>query len=338
MSGDSYDLPVSVIRSAHEAIRSKVLLTPLVELAGHRTAGGHRVLLKAECLQPTGSFKVRGASYRLTTLTAAERAAGVVAYSTGNHAQAVARAAGDIAVKASIVMSPDVPPSKIEATRRWGAEIIMTEPSSAVRRTTAERLAADTGAILVAPYDDLSVMAGQGTIGLEILDQLSADLPAAVFVPIGGGGLLAGIASAIKQVAPSVAVIGVEPELENDAWRSFHSGALTSLPGPSASIADAIKIQELGRLTFPLIRRFADDVVTVSEAQIAAACLLCAGEAHLVVEPAGAVAVAGALAYTDTRVNHMPVVAVAAGGNIGIREIASLAAIATGSVEANETR
>lgn len=326
------------IRAAQDAIRSTVMRTPLVELTGGRTAAGHRVLLKAECLQPTGSFKVRGATYRISMLTGAERAAGVVAYSTGNHAQAVARAARDAGIRATIVMSPDVPANKLAATARWGADVVMAPCSSAARRGVAEDLARERGATLVPPYDDIDVITGQATVGLEILEQLASDPPEAVFVPVGGGGLLAGTALAVKQVAPDVAVIGVEPDLEDDAARSFHSRTLRSLPGPSASIADAIKVQELGRLTYPIILRHVDDVVTVSEAQIAAACLMCAAEAHLVVEPGGAVSVAAALAFAGGGDPGRPVVAIAAGGNVDLARLGSLADIAsTGGVDHERT-
>ena len=297
------------IRAVLDTIAPHILRTPLVELGRHATAAGHPILLKAECLQPTGSFKVRGATYKVSQRTGEES---VVAYSTGNHAQAVARAAAMAGLPATIVMSTDTPAAKISATERWGAEIILVEPSSAARRAAAERLAEERKALLVPPYDDLDVIAGQATIGLEIAEEVEA---AAIFVPIGGGGLLSGIAYAIKNLTADVRVIGVEPELENDAWQSFHAGELRTLPGPSDSSADAIKVQRIGDLTYPMIRDLADDVVTVSESDIAAAQHLCATEAHLVVEPSGAVGVAAALAYAGSRDTGRPVVAIASGGN-----------------------
>ncbi len=309
-------LPITAIRAAHSLLAGRVMATPLVPL------GTARVLLKAECLQPAGSFKIRGATVRLAQLTAAERRAGVVAYSTGNHAQAVARAAADADVPATIVMSPDAPAAKVEATRGLGATVVMAAPSSAARRALAEQLARERGLALVPPYDDLAVMAGQGTIGLEILDQMAASPPAAVYVPVGGGGLLAGIAAAIKQVAPAVRVIGVEPVLEDDACRAFRSRQPVRLPGPSESIADAVKVQELGRLTLPLILAHVDDMVAVPEAAIAAACRACAEAARLVVEPSGALAAAAALAAADTG----PIVAIASGGNITLDRLAALRA------------
>ena len=297
------------VREVYATIAPEILRTPLVELGPHTSAAGHPVLLKAECLQPTGSFKIRGATFKIAQRGAEES---VVAYSTGNHAQAVARAATRAGLPATIVMSTDTPPAKISATERWGAEIILVEPSSAARRETAERLAAERKALLVPPYDDLDVIAGQATVGLELAEDVDA---AAVFVPIGGGGLLSGIAYAIKHLNKRTRVIGVEPELEDDVWQSFRAGELRTLAGPSDSRADAIKVQRIGDLTWPMIRDLADDVVTVSEEQIAAAQRLCATEAHLVVEPSGAVGVAAALAYAHSHATDRPVVAIASGGN-----------------------
>jgi threonine dehydratase len=271
---------------------------------------------------PTGSFKIRGATYRLSLLSAKERRRGVIAYSTGNHAQAVAKAARDIGAKAVIVMSPDVPALKIEATKRWGATVLMAEPNSEARRTMAEEIAAQQGLVLVPPYDDLAIMAGQGTIGLEILDQLPEADNLTVYVPIGGGGLLGGIAAALKQKKPGVRVIGVEPELENDAWQSFRAGKLVGLDAPSRSIADAIKVQRLGDLTWPLIRRYVDDIETVSEAMIAAASQHCFSALKMVVEPGGAVAFAAALRAADRKKGTL--LALLCGGNVTLERLQSL--------------
>jgi threonine dehydratase len=309
--------PVSVdaVRAARRVLRGRILPTPLVPGGTLTTPGGSPVLLKAECLQATGSFKVRGATYKLSRLTAAARARGVIAYSTGNHAQAVARAAGQLGIPATVVMSPDAPDRKVQATRAWGAAVVMAQPTSQARRELAERLAREQGLALVPPYDDVDVITGQGTVGLEILEQAD-EVPAAVIVPIGGGGLIAGVAAVVKALAPAVRVVGVEPELENDAWQSFQCGERVSLPDASASIADAVKVQTLGDLTYPLIREYVDDVVTVSERQIRAAVALTAVEAHLVVEPAGALALAAALVYADRpSAASQPVIALASGGN-----------------------
>lgn len=204
----------------------------------------------------------------------------------------------------------------------------MADPSSHARRALAESLAHRHGYTLIAPYDDRHVMAGQGSIGIELLQQCRDRMPAAVFVPIGGGGLIAGVAAAIKQVAPEVAVIGVEPLLEDDARRSFRAGRLISMDAPSASIADAIKVQCLGELTFPLIRRYVDDIVTVDEAQIAAASLRFFNEAKLVVEPGGAVALAAAFESRQVFPPDAHVVVLACGGNVTLERLASLAPLA----------
>lgn len=322
------DLSITEIQAAADYLAGALGASPLVRVNHWRTASGAPILVKAESLMPTGSFKIRGATWRIATLTADERSRGVVAYSTGNHAQAVAKAASDAGIDATIVMSPDVPRAKVEATRRWGARIVMAEPSSHARRAAAERMARSEGYTLVAPYDDWRVMAGQASIAVELLQQCGERAPAAVFVPIGGGGLIAGVAAAMKQLAPHVTVIGVEPALEDDARRSLKTGRLVAMETPSESMADAIKVQCLGDLTFPLIRRYVDDIVTVDEAQIAAASLRYFDEAKLVVEPGAAVALAAAL---ESRLDAAPgadVAVLACGGNVTLERLAHLAALA----------
>jgi threonine dehydratase len=284
-----------------------------------------RLFVKAESLMPTGSFKIRGATFKLSTLTPAERRRGVIAYSTGNHAQAVAKAARDAMIDATIVMSPDVPPAKVEATKRWGAQVVMAEANSHARRAMAERVADEQGLVIVPPYDDFDVMAGQGTIGLELLDQMPADAAFTVYVPIGGGGLLAGVATAIKQGGRSVRVVGVEPELENDAYLSFRSGRLVSLSGPSSSVADAIKVQQLGTLTFPIISRYVDEIELVSEAEIARAILACWSSLKLVIEPGGAVAMAAAMRATTE--GDGIAVALLCGGNVSPEQFMHIQAL-----------
>lgn len=322
------NLPLLDIRAAADFLADKLGPSPLVSVERWHTAAGSPIVVKAESLLPTGSFKIRGATWRVATLTPDERARGVVAYSTGNHAQAVAKAAADAGVRATIVMSPDVPRAKIDATKAWGAAVVMADPSSHARRALAESLAQTHGQTLIAPYDDRHVMAGQGSIGIELLQQCGDRMPAAVFVPIGGGGLIAGVAAAIKQIAPQVAVIGVEPSLEDDAHRSFYTGQRVSMDAPSASIADAIKVQCLGDLTFPLIRRYVDDIVTVDEAQIAAASLRFFNEAKLVVEPGGAVALAAAFESRQVFPPRARVAVLACGGNVTLERLASLASLA----------
>lgn len=321
-------LPLDLLRSAAREIAQRLPPSPVLRMERWRTAANAPIWIKAECLMPTGSFKIRGATLRISALSADERRRGVIAYSTGNHAQAVAKAAADAGVAATIVMSPDVPAAKVAATRAWGARVVMAAPSSQARRELAEKQSADSGAVLIPPYDDIAIMAGQASIAFELLEQLARTPPAAVFVPVGGGGLLAGIAAAIKQTAPAIQVIGVEPAWEADATQSFREGRIVSLPAPSASIADAIKVQSLGERTFPLIRQYVDDIVTVSEAEIASACLRYFDEAHLVVEPGGAVSLAAAL-RSHAGGDERPVVAVAGGGNVTLDRLHALRSLAS---------
>jgi threonine dehydratase len=321
MTPPSVDLPLSAIEEARAVLRRHLPPSPCFEVHDDGNRVG-RLLVKAENLMPTGSFKIRGATYRLSLLSAEERRRGVIAYSTGNHAQAVAKAARDIGIQAIIVMSPDVPALKIEATQRWGATVLMAEPSSRARRAMAERIAARRDLVLVPPYDDLAIMAGQGTIGLEILNQLSGADDLTVYVPIGGGGLLAGVAAALKQAKSGVRVVGVEPEMENDAFQSFRAGRLIGLEAPSGSIADAIKVQQLGDLTWPLIRHYVDDVETVSEAEIAAASQHCLSALKMVVEPGGAAGFAAAARAADRQQGSA--LALLCGGNISLQRLQGL--------------
>ncbi|MBB4038836.1 threonine dehydratase [Microvirga flocculans] len=316
-------LPLDLIRSARSALQGKLPVSPCLELEDGASRPG-RVFVKAENLLPTGSFKIRGATFRLSTLTPEECGRGVIAYSTGNHAQAVAKASRDRGVAATIVMSPDVPATKIAATERWGATVVMAEPTSQARRALAERLAAERGLVIVPPYDDLQIMAGQGTIGLELAEQMPRGVPFTVYVPIGGGGLLAGVAAALKQARPDVRIVGVEPQDENDAYRSFRTGQLVALSGPSASMADAIKVQQLGNLTFPLIRTHVDDIELVSEREIAQAVVTCATSLKLVVEPGGAVGMAAALRAAAAREERA--VALLCGGNMALERFAEIQA------------
>lgn len=307
----------AAVQGAWKLLSERLPRSPLLPFAGEATT--QRLLLKAESLMPTGSFKIRGATYCIARMSEAERARGVVAYSTGNHAQAVAKAARDAGVRATIVMSQDAPAAKVTNTRRWGAEVVMADSSSNARRAMAEGFSHRTGALLIPPYDHPDVVAGQGTIGIELLVQLQAEPPAAVYVPVGGGGLLAGIAVAIKACSPRTLVIGVEPELEDDACRSFAAGALVAANGPSASMADAIKVQSLGVLNFELIHRHVDALVTVSEAAIGRAVIDCFEGNRLLVEAAGAVALAAARTYqasaSHPELAGRPVVAIVSGGN-----------------------
>jgi len=295
------------IQAARARIAPYVQPTPVVAM----TPSGLR--LKAESLTPIGAFKIRGAFNALLSLTDDQRAAGVVAHSSGNHAQAVAYAAARLGIHAAIVMPGNAPATKAEGVRREGAEIITVGAASSERAAMARDLADERGAALVEPFDMDVIMCGTGTIGLEILEQ-APDVEV-VFAPVSGGGLLGGLAAAIKLSRPEVKVIGVEPELANDAFQSFRAGEVVAICAEQATstLADGLRVQKLGARTWPHIRAFVDDIVTVSEAEMRVAMRRIAAEARLVAEPSGAVAAAGALAHGSDVGKS---VAILSGGNV----------------------
>ncbi len=269
--------------------------------------------LKAESLHPIGAFKIRGAFNAILSLDDAARKAGVVAHSSGNHAQAVACAAAALGVPAILVMPSDAPAVKVAGVKRWGAEIVVAPPASAERAAMATGIAAERGLTLIPPFDHPAIMAGTGTIGLEVLEQ--APDVATVFAPVSGGGLLGGLAAAIKLTAPHVRVIGVEPELAADARMSFAAGHIVSISAENAArtLSDGLRVQQLGALTWPHIQAYVDEIITVSEDDTAHAMRRIAAEARLVAEPSGAVAAAGALAHGADPARS---VAILSGGNV----------------------
>jgi threonine dehydratase len=295
------------IEAARARIAPHVRPTPLVMMNPSGLG------LKAESLQPIGAFKLRGAFNALLSLSPKDRAAGVVAHSSGNHARAVAYAAARLGVHAIIVMPGNTPSPKIDGVRREGAEIVSVGSSSAERAQTARDLAAERGIALIEPFDMDEIMAGTGTIGLEILEQ-APDIEM-VFAPVSGGGLLGGLAAAIKLSRPAVRVIGVEPERAADAHASFKAGHVVSITAEQAAstLADGLRVQRLGARTWPHIRAYVDDIVTVSENEMRAAMRRIAAEARLIAEPSGAVAIAGALAHGADPTRS---VAVLSGGNV----------------------
>lgn len=305
-------IPDEILRDAAGMLKQILPPTPL--LRSQAVVGPGELALKCEMFQPTGSFKIRGASYALGRLTDAERSAGVIAYSTGNHARAVAHAASAASIPATIVMSPDAPPEKVRATGETGAKIVMSAPNSAARQELAEKLHRKTGASLIPPFDDKRVIAGQGSIAFELHRQMPRDKPVSLYVPVGGGGLIAGIAAAMKFLDPQVRIIGVEPELEDDAYRSFQARRLIGSSGASISIADAIKVQRLGTLPFPIILEKVDEMVRVSEARIRSACRKVLEVEHMVAEPAAALAYA--VAEDNANLHPGLHVAILTGGNI----------------------
>jgi threonine dehydratase len=305
------------IRAACDRIRETATRTGLIELGPWSGAEeNRRLFLKPENQQPIGAFKLRGAYNKIASLSEAERKRGVISYSSGNHAQGVAYAARALKVKAVIVMPNNAPAIKREATAALGADIVLVGPGSDERRIKAEELAAHHGYVIVPPYNDEKIIAGQGTIGLEILD----DMPEVqtVFAPVGGGGLISGVATAIKLSNPAVKVIGVEPELAADAQASLRSGKIVQFPAEQVSrtLADGLRTQSIGELNFAHMRKFVDDIVTVTEEEIRQAMKLLAANPATVAEPSGAVSVAGFLFHRnqlpDTKLN----VAIISGGNI----------------------
>jgi threonine dehydratase len=254
-----------------------------------------RTWLKPESLQPVGAFKMRGAYNAVASLTDEERARGVVTYSSGNHAQAVARAARLLGAHATIVMPEDAPPVKVEGVRRDDAEIVVAGRTGEERHAVALELVERDGLVMIEPYDDRGIIAGQGTCGLEIAE----DLPAvtSVLIPVSGGGLSAGIATAIKALAPHARVIGVEPELAADAQESLAKGEIVRWDGSltTRTMADGLRVEHLGWLPFLHLRRFMDEIVTVTEDEMAEAMRQLAARARLVVEASGAAGMAAHL-------------------------------------------
>ena len=306
---------IDAVRAAAAGLRGVATRTPLVPF-GRPEA---RRFLKAESLQPIGAFKIRGAYAAVAALAPEERARGVITYSSGNHAQGVARAARLLGTRAVIVMPSDAPALKKARVEADGAQVVVVGTSSDERRQVAEEIAAERGLAIIPPYDDDRIIAGQGTVGLEIAE----DLPdvAAVLVPIGGGGLASGVCVALRALVPSARLIGVEPELAADAQQSLREGRLVrwSPDDTSRTIADGTRTTSLGRRTFAHLAALLDDVVTISESEIGAGVRLAAEESRLVIEPSGALTVA-ALAFRSVEAGldglDGPVVAVVSGGNV----------------------
>jgi len=281
-----------------------------------RNSAVRNLLFKPENHQPIGSFKLRGAYNKISSLTPEERKRGVISYSSGNHAQGVAYSARALDIKAVIVMPNNAPAIKREATEKLGAEIVVVGPGSDERQMKAQQLAKEHGYAIIPPYNDEKIIAGQGTAGLEILE----DLPdvETVFVPVGGGGLISGIATAIKLKKPSAKVIGVEPELAGDAQASFKSGKLVQLSPEQVSrtIADGLRTQSIGAINFEHIRKYVDDIITVTEQEIREAMKILAKDSQTLAEASGAVATAGFLFRGNQFRGKTNNVAVISGGNI----------------------
>ncbi|HWZ45255.1 MAG TPA: threonine/serine dehydratase [Candidatus Saccharimonadales bacterium] len=301
------------IRAAQALLRGVTVRTPLVRC---QLPDGRHISVKPENLQPIGSFKLRGAYNKISSLTPEERKRGVVAHSSGNHAQGVAWAARALNVRATIVMPRTAPPVKLEATRSMGAEVVLVGPASEERIQKAEELERERNLVPVPPYNDEKIIAGQGTIGLEIFE----DLPdaALVLVPIGGGGVISGIATALKESNPGIKIVGVEPEFAADAQASLRTGTIQSVSGESTArtSADGLRSQSIGPINFEHIRRYVDDIITVTEQEIRRALKHLLFSARILAEPSGAVTTAAALFHASQLPAAGPVVAVVTGGNV----------------------
>ncbi len=300
----------------HHAARVPHVSRSLRDVGTSAPDPARRLFLKPENQQPIGAFKLRGAYNKIASLSEADRKRGVISYSSGNHAQGVAYAARALGVKAVIVMPNNAPAIKREATAALGADIVLVGPGSTERQLKAEELAAQHGYIIVPPYNDEHIIAGQGTIGLEILE----DMPEVetVLAPVGGGGLISGVAAAIKLSKTSVKVFGVEPELAADAQASLRAGKIVQFPAEQVTrtIADGLRTQSVGPINFEHMQCFVDGIVTVTEDEIREAMKLLAANPDTVAEPSGAVATAGFLFRADQLPKTKLNVAIISGGNI----------------------
>ena len=304
---------IARIEAAEARIRPHVRTTPILTSPHLDAVAGRRVLVKAEALQHTGSFKYRGGRSAVSALDDAARRAGVIAFSSGNHAQGVARAAREMGAPAVIVMPADAPALKIANTRADGAEVVLYDRATEDRDAIGERIAAERGLTLIRPFDDPEVIAGQATCGLEIAAEVGG--PADVLVCCGGGGLSAGIALALAERAPGLRVRTVEPDGFDDVARSLASGGVEANRPGARTICDAIMTPNHGRLTMPVLRDRAGPGIAVTDDEVRRAMALAFLRLKLVLEPGGAAALAAALFHAD-EIDGDTVVAVATGGNV----------------------
>ncbi len=328
---------VDEVRQAAGRVRDVIVRTPLLPVPAARPVSGRPLLVKPESLQPTGSFKLRGAynaiSVLLESAQPGARPAGVVAHSSGNHGFAVAYAAALLGIPAAIVVPETAPAVKTSAIMQAGAELVTVEGTLNARVAASGHIAETRGYAEIPPFDHPQVIAGQGTIGLEIADDFTGGRigghsgdqpPAAILVPVGGGGLVSGIAVAVKALLPGTRVIGVEPELAADARESFRKGVRVRWPATDTARtkADSLRVEQVGEVSFPHMREFVDDIITVTEDELLEAVRRLATQARLVAEPGGAVAVAAALFREAGELGLPPLdppaslVAVVSGGNI----------------------
>ncbi|MBY6115046.1 threonine/serine dehydratase [Mameliella alba] len=308
---------IDMIQAAADRARGVTRRTPLLSSPALDALAGRRVLVKPECLQHTGSFKFRGAWSALTAMPEEQRAKGVIAFSSGNHAQGVALAAQRLGVPAVILMPSDAPAAKIEGTRSYGAEVVLYDRGRESREEIGARLAQDHGLTLVKPYDEPQVIAGQGTCGLEIAEQAAEQgvTTADVLVCCGGGGLTAGIALALESKAPGLRVRPAEPEGFDDTARSLRSGQRESNPAEAGGLCDAILTPTPGEITFPIVSRLCGPGIVISDDEVLKAMALALRHLKVVAEPGGAVALAAALFHGD-EISGDAVICTISGGNL----------------------
>ncbi len=316
------DISAAAARIANIAIKTPLVRAPFKGVSGPGTS--REVWLKAESLQPIGSFKLRGAANKILQLKPAELRRGVITYSSGNHAQGVAYAARSVGAKAVIVMPSNAPAIKRAATLALGAEIIDVGLASSERLAVAERLVREHGYIVIPPYDDEQIIAGQATCGLEIVEKLpDVDL---VLSPVSGGGLLSGTATAVKLLQPKAKVFGIEPELAGDTAESFRTGRIVTWAAEltSRTIADGLRTQSVGVRNFAHIQAYVDGIITVTEAEIRAAMRAIVATARLVPEPSGAVTTAALLFHAAELPPFRKAVALVSGGNVDPKMLAEV--------------
>jgi threonine dehydratase len=291
------DVTFADIEAAAARIEGLAVKTPLLESPALNERLGCRVLIKPETMQRVGAFKFRGAYNRLVQLSAEERARGVVAFSSGNHAQGVALAAKLLGIPAIIIMPHDAPAKKVAATKGHGAEVRTYDRYTEDRAAIAFEIASTRGSTIVPPYDDVHIVAGQGTVGLELMQQAEAlgARPDCVIAPLGGGGLLSGVSLAVKHLSPNTAVVGVEPEGYDDVLRSLQTGTFQTNSADARTLCDALQTPTPGRITFPIMQKTVADVAVVTDAEVAEAMRVAFETLALVVEPGGCVGLAALL-------------------------------------------
>ena len=313
----SYVITLAEVSAAAGRIAPYVLRTPVIDSDVLRELTGRAVVFKCESMQRTGSFKIRGATNAVRSISEADASRGVVTHSSGNHALALATAAAERGMPAHVVMPENASPTKRAAVLHAGAQVVTCGNSGAEREAMAAEVQARTGATMVPPFDHPWVMAGQGTIALEILEQVPN--AGTLVIPVGGGGMLAGMTIAARALRPDIRIIGAEPELAGDAAESKRTGRRAP-QRPPVTIADGLRTS-LGELTFPVIRDLVDDIALVSEAEIIAAMRIIFTRARLVIEPSAAVGVAAILAGRVSGAMDLPTVCVLCGGNVDLANL-----------------